>query len=224
MDKDPYKRLANQRPRSLYMAYLWSHGCYRELVTFIGKRINAVLLTCAWAWILCLVVVALFVFQGSLAGGTNEQQIMIQMVREINSVIGIYEKAYQDISRLAGKVESKGKQPEDRAFLYAFLITKYARAYGFNPEDVAGLIFHESQFKTTAHSDCDAHGLMQIHVPTWGSGDWFHPETNIKKGVQILYMYRNSNPQTYLKRYGGWPEGEGEHYVQAVRASQRLFR
>jgi len=66
---------------------------------------------------------------------------------------------------------------------------------------------------------------MQIHAPTWPMDDYFNTEENIKKGMQILFMYRNSHPQSYLKRYYGDSGKEGKRYVQKVKGNyERLAK
>jgi hypothetical protein len=66
---------------------------------------------------------------------------------------------------------------------------------------------------------------MQIHRPSWEMDDYFNAEKNIRKAMQILYMYRNSQPDSYLKLYYGDTGEEGMQYVGKVRGNyEKLAR
>jgi len=60
---------------------------------------------------------------------------------------------------------------------------------------------------------------MQIHRPTWKMENYFNAEENIKKAMQILYMYRKSSPNSYLKLYYGDTGEEGNGYVRKVKGN-----
>ena len=62
-----------------------------------------------------------------------------------------------------------------------------------------------------------ARGLMQIHAPTWSMDDYFKAEKNIRQAVQILFMYRNSQPDSYLKLYFGNTGEKGVEYVNKIK-------
>ncbi len=65
---------------------------------------------------------------------------------------------------------------------------------------------------------------MQIHAPTWSMDDYFNAEKNIKKAMQILYMYRNSQPDAYLKRYYGDTGKGGTLYVKKVKDNRKKLK
>ena len=134
--------------------------------------------------------------------------------------------AYKDIDQMAAALGTTGKvKDDDQSFLLAFLITKWSREFGFDPLEVAAVALTESEFNPRAVSSKDARGLMQIHAPTWPMDDYFNTEENIKKGMQILFMYRNSHPQSYLKKYYGDTGKGGVRYVHKVKGNyERLAR
>jgi len=160
------------------------------------------------------------------ADGTNDGLLLGKSVNLSRRNIDVYMKAYEDIEMLAESIgTAAGVTNADERFVYAFLITKWSREFGFDPLEVAAVALTESQFNPRAVSPKDARGLMQIHRPSWEMDDYFNTEKNIRKAMQILYMYRNSQPDSYLKRYYGDTGEEGIQYVRKVRGNyEKLAR
>jgi soluble lytic murein transglycosylase-like protein len=147
-----------------------------------------------------------------VSDGTNSRAFIAQNVRLLATSLPAMEKAFEEIDSLRKSISKVAYQNPERAFIYAFLITKWALTHKLDPNEVAGVIMTESEFNPRAVSRKNACGLMQIHKPTWKMEDYFDGEENIKKGAEILAMYRWQFPGQYLVRYSGGEPG----YTQAV--------
>jgi len=223
MDSD---RLLRIKPKVLYRKYLFRNGNFHEWIdAWMGSFNQFVLPRMKGFCVALAVLLNLFAYTVA-ADGTAHEHIMNNLVLSINRDIDVYVKAYKDIDRLAASLGTAGKvKNADERFVFAFLITKWSREYGFDPLEVAAVALTESQFNPRAVSPKNARGLMQIHAPTWPMDDYFNTEENIKKGMQILYMYRNSQPDSYLKRYYGDTGQKGTQYVKKVKGNyKRLDR
>jgi hypothetical protein len=101
-----------------------------------------------------------------------------------------------------------------------------------DPRLVTSIMMVESRANPFAISGSDAIGLMQIHLPTWGSKaeregiNLFKIEDNVDFGVRILKDYiRRYGIWGGVKRYKGWydnptSEQNANEYVQKV---QRIY-
>ena len=178
-------------------------GNLREWLGFWGYSFNQSVLP-RWKWVCVVLATVLNLFAYTVAAdGTNHEYLVKTLVLSMNRDMNAYVNAYKDIDQMAAALGTTGKvKDDDQSFLLAFLITKWSREFGFDPLEVAAVALTESEFNPRAVSSKDARGLMQIHAPTWPMDDYFNTEENIKKGMQILFMYRNSHPQSYLKKYG----------------------
>ena len=91
---------------------------------------------------------------------------------------------------------------EVRRSRIARAVVRSGRAHDVDPFLVASILVVESSGNPFAISDRDAVGIMQIHVPTWGSLadaegiNLFRIEDNIDLGTRIL--------KDYTRRYGLW--------------------
>ena len=108
-----------------------------------------------------------------------------------------------------------------------------ARKYGLNPRLLASIMIVESRGNPFALSGQDAVGIMQIHLPTWGSTadreniNLLKIEDNVDFGAQILKDYvRRFGLAEGVKRYNGFIPGEptweksSEEYLAKV---QRVY-
>ena len=223
MDSD---RLMRMKPKVLYRKYLFRNGNFHEWIdTWIGS-FNQFVVRRMKVFCVALAVSLNFFAYTVAADGTGDEHFINNLVLSMNRDIDVYLKAYKDIDRLAASLGTAGKvKNADERFMFAFLITKWSREFGFDPLEVAAVALTESQFNPKAVSPKNARGLMQIHAPTWPMNDYFNTEENIKKGMQILYMYRNSQPDSYLKRYYGDTGQKGTQYVKKVKGNyKRLDR
>jgi hypothetical protein len=217
-----FDRLARMEPEVLYRKYLFGIGNFQEWMgVWIGGFNQFVLGRLKRCCVVLAVLVNLFVYTMA-ADGTGHELFVRNFVLLINKDMGVYEKAYKDIEKLAASIgTAAGVINPDERFVFAFLITKWSREFGFDPLEVAAVALTESQFNPRAVSPKDARGLMQIHRPTWPMDNYFNTEDNIKKAMQILYMYRNSHPDSYLKRYYGDTGEEGTGYVKKVKGNYK---
>jgi soluble lytic murein transglycosylase-like protein len=156
----------------------------------------------------------------TLADGTNNKYYLSLQVQRLQSVLPQLEKAYNDVDKLSNSISKVAYKDLDVTFIYAFMIVKWAAANKLDPMEVAGIIQTESQFNPKAVSKANARGLMQVHKPSWKMDDYFDVEENIKKGAQILWMYKKSNPGNYLDLYSGG----AENYEAKVRNNTQKIK
>src|SRR5215472_15968264 len=84
----------------------------------------------------------------------------------------------------------------------ASAIVKSSRKYDVDPKLVASIMIVESRANPFAISHLDSIGIMQIHLPTWGTTaeeegiNLFKIEDNVDFGVRIL--------KDYVRRFGLW--------------------
>ena len=221
-----FDRLMRMDPKILYRKYLFRTGSFKEWVNvWIGGPNRFVLGSMKRYCVVLAVMVNLFSYTLT-ADGTSHKLLVSDSVHLINRDIDVYVKAYEDIEMLAESIgTAAGIINVDERFVFAFLITKWSREFGFDPLEVAAVALTESQFNPKAVSPKDARGLMQIHRPSWEMDDYFNTEKNIRKAMQILYMYRNSQPDSYLKLYYGDTGEEGTQYVRKVKGNyEKLAR
>jgi len=108
-------------------------------------------------------------------------------------------------------------------------IVQNSQKYNIDPRLVASIVIVESSANPFAISNADAVGVMQIHMPTWGTTadkenlNLFRAEDNIALGVRILKGYvARHGLWPGVMRYRGWietPESkqEADDYAQKVR-------
>ncbi len=221
-----FDRLMRMDPKVLYRKYLFRTGNFKEWVNvWVGSLNRFVLRRMKRYCVVLAVMINLFAYTLA-ADGTSHEVLVTNAVQSISRDIDLYVKAYEGIKMMAESIgTAAGVTNADERFVYAFLITKWSREFGFDPLEVAAVALTESQFNPKAVSPKDARGLMQIHRPSWEMDDYFNTEKNIKKAMQILYMYRNSQPDSYLKLYYGDTGEEGTQYVRKVRGNfEKLAR
>lgn len=219
MDSD---RLLRMKPKVIYRRYLFRIGNFRD---WINVRIDSfspfLLRPIKKNWVVLAILLNLVAYNVA-ADGTGREHFVANLVLLIDRNIDVYERAYKDIEKLAASIgTAAGVKDADERFMFAFLITKWSREFGFDPLEVAAVALTESQFNRKAVSSKDARGLMQIHAPTWEMKDYFNTEENIKKAMRILYMYRNSQPNSYLRLYYGDTGKQGVQYVKKVRGNYK---
>ena len=217
-----FDRLASMDPLVLYRKYLFQNGNFQEWIgVWVGSFNHFVLRRMKRYCVVLAALVNLFAYTVA-ADGTGHGLMVSKFVHLINKDLDVYERAYQDIEKLAVAIgTSSGVVKSDERFVLAFLITKWSREFDFDPLEVAAVALTESHFDRKAVSPKDARGLMQIHAPTWPMNDYFNTEENIKKAAQILYMYRNSQPNSYLRLYYGDTGKDGARYVKKVKGNYR---
>jgi soluble lytic murein transglycosylase-like protein len=115
----------------------------------------------------------------------------------------------------------------------ASAIVNSSRKYDIDPRLVASVMIVESRANPFAISKLDSIGIMQIHLPTWGTTadeegiNLFKIEDNVDFGARILKDYvRRFGVWEGVKRYKGWnPESpdssqSAEEYLAKV---QRIY-
>ena len=217
-----FDRLIGMEPKALYRKYLFRTGNFQDWIgIWVGSFNQFVLGRMKRYCVVLAALVNLFAYTVA-ADGTSHELLVSKLAHFINQDLGVYERAYKDIEKLAVSIgTTAGVMNADERFVLAFLITKWSREFGFDPLEVAAVALTESQFNSRAVSPKDARGLMQIHRPTWAMDDYFNTEKNIKKAMQILYMYRNSQPSSYLKLYYGDTGEDGARYVEKVKRNYK---
>ena len=215
-------RLLRMKPKVIYRRYLFRIGNFRDWINVGIDSFNPFLLRhIKKNWVVLAILLNLVAYNVA-ADGTGREHFVANLVLLIDRNIDVYERAYKDIEKLAASIgTAAGVKDADERFMFAFLITKWSREFGFDPLEVAAVALTESQFNRKAVSPKDARGLMQIHAPTWQMKDYFNTEENIKKAMRILYMYRNSQPNSYLRLYYGDTGKKGVQYVKKVRGNYK---
>ena len=219
MDSD---RLMRMKPKVVYRKYLFHIGNFRDWTNVWIDSLNQFLLRYIRKYWVVLAILFNLLTYNVAADGNGREYFAANLVVLMDRNIDVYEKAYKDVKKLAASIgTAAGVKDADESFVFAFLITKWSREFGFDPLEVAAVALTESQFKRRAVSPKDARGLMQIHAPSWQMKDYFNTEENIKKAMQILYMYRNSQPDSYLRLYYGDTGQKGAQYVKKVRGNYK---
>jgi len=112
---------------------------------------------------------------------------------------------------------------------YDRLIVHHANAEGFDWRLIAALIFEESRFDPTSHSDKGAYGLMQVRpiaAEAVGSQHFTAPDDNVKTGVRYLRqlddMFHDASGRDRLKLVlAAYNMGPG--HVRDAQALARRF-
>ena len=111
-------------------------------------------------------------------------------------------------------------------------IVASGRKYNIDPRLVASIMMVESRANPFAISEADSIGIMQIHLPTWGSVaeeqgiNLFKIEDNVDLGVRILKDYvAQHGLWEGVMRYKGWTanplsQQSAHEYAQKV---QRVY-
>lgn len=232
MNDKQIDRLLKMTPQEVLNHNLWIEMSIREKVYHCLKKAERCFFKFFKYSTPLVAMMMILSFSSSVDSGLNEQHIIREIITNIQTVMPAYEKAYKEISQFGGALmKEKSSLEEDRAFVYAFLITKYSKMYRIDPYLVAAVISTESEFNPNAVSSAKAKGLTQIHQKTHKLPDKvvFDPEENIKHGIRILLMHRNTNPKEFLKDYGGFVteekrKEEGSKYVNKVIGKQNKIK
>jgi Transglycosylase SLT domain len=129
---------------------------------------------------------------------TNPAPPVAQTDSDIKAIDSLLQK-YQVESTRRGRV--------------AEAIIRSSRKHKIDPRLVASILIVESRGNPFAISGRNAVGIMQIHVPTWGSVadeegvNLFKIEDNVDLGVRILENYvKRYGQEEGIKRYTGWKQ------------------
>lgn len=215
MNKE-HSRLLKMSPNKIYRKYLWKYNKI-ECLGLVAKTFMHQIKLLVFLFLMSL---PLTFSINTLADGTMEKQYLIENIRHIQATLPLMEKAFNDIDSLRKSVSKVAYKDLDESFLYAFMITKWAHENHLDPIQVAAVALTESEFNPKAVSKKDARGLMQIHKPTWKMKDYFDAEENIKKGSEILFMYKRDFPNSYLIRYSGGDKS----YDAKVRKNEKKIK
>ncbi len=207
-----FRKLSDLTPEKLAQHYLWNHSKKEWLQVALHNSVPRFRI-----FVFLFAVLTPFTTPSLLADGMNSRAFIAENIRILSTSLPAMEKAFEDVDSLRKSISKVAYVEPDRAFIYAFLITKWALTHKLDPNEIAGIILTESEFNPRAVSHKDARGLMQIHQPTWKMKDYFDSEENIKKGAEILAMYRWEFPGQYLSRYSGGEPG----YAKAVTKNKR---
>ncbi|HSR12475.1 MAG TPA: lytic transglycosylase domain-containing protein [Thermodesulfobacteriota bacterium] len=210
-----YHRFDEMSRERILRHYLWNHDRKEWLRDTLRRFIPFFRVL-----VLLFALLSPFTTTGILADGANSRALIAQNIKFLGLTLPAMEKAFEEIDSLRKSISGVAYQDSDRAFIYAFLITKWCLLHKLDPDEVAGIIMTESEFNPHAVSAKDARGLMQIHKPTWKMNDYFDIEENIRKGAEILAMYRWQFPGQYLARYSGGTPG----YASEVKKNAGKIR
>jgi soluble lytic murein transglycosylase-like protein len=203
-------------PNKIYQQYLWKHS----KMEWVGLTIKLIMNRVKPLVLLFILSLPLTLTVNTLADGTVEKHWIIDNIKIIQSSLPQMEKAFNDIDSLRKSVSKVAYKDLDESFLYAFMIVKWAYHNNLDPLQVAAVIQTESEFNPKAVSKKDARGLMQVHKPTWKMQNYFDAEENVKKGAEILFMYKRDFPKSYLNRYSGGEVG----YDKKVKNNEQKIK
>lgn len=209
------EKLMKMKPNALYRKYIWSYSKKEWIGMVIHNFMSMIKIMVA-----ILIVLQLLISASVLADGTSNNYYISENIKIIAQSLPEMEKAFQDLDSLRKSISKVSYQDPDKAYILAFMITKWALANGHDPLEVAAIAKTESNFNVNAVSPKDARGLMQIHRPTWKMDNYFDAEKNLKKATEILYMYKREYPQSYLSHYSGGEKG----YTQKVLSNKAKIK
>jgi len=141
------------------------------------------------------------------------------------SFVPAIDPALESIGRLL-KHYAVQEEHRDRV---AKAIVENSRKEDIDPKLVASVVIIESRANPFAISDRNSVGIMQIHLPTWGTAaekeniNLFKVEDNISFGTKILKRYvAQYGLWNGVRHYKGWidtPESQqnAEEYAQKVK-------
>lgn len=195
-------KLMKCKPENLFRKYIWHYNKKEWLGIVLHNSLSLIKV-----FLVATIIIQPFISAKVLADGTNNNFYIAENIKIMVNTLPAMEKAFQDVDSLRKSISKVAYQDPDKSFILAFMITKWAIFNKIDPLEVAAVIMTESEFKHTAISNKDARGLMQIHRPSWKMDDYFDAEENIKKGSEILLMYKRGFPQQYLIKYSGGEEG-----------------
>ena len=162
------------------------------------------------------VIVSVFPVSNTVV--SEQQSVQAAAVEPSDEVVGLFvpisDPAIDSIESLLGR-HSRVSQVQRARIARAVVAS--GRKHDVDPHLVASVLLVESSANPFAISGKDAVGIMQIHVPTWGSLadieaiNLFRVEDNVDLGTRIL--------KDYMSRHGLW-EGLAR-YLGAVGASEQ---
>jgi len=230
LDKKRLEKLMRMSAQDLINEYFWSRMTLKEKIKHYLKKVERGLLFSLKNLVPVVSIIFVLITHTPVDPGINIDLRVKELINQIQQQLPQIEKEYKELSAFGGAIaKQKASLNEDQAFVYAFLITKYAKQYGLDPHLVAGVMATESEFNPKAVSSAKAKGLMQIHQPAWKLSDktLFDEEENIKHGARILFYYKNSNPNHFLRFYGGFADKnskEAERYESKVKGNAQQIR
>lgn len=211
--KIDHNRLFRMSPNKIYRKYLWKYN----KIEWLGLVAKTFMNQIKPLVFLFLTSLPLTFSINTLADGTMEKQWLIENIKNIQATLPLMEKAFNDVDKLSNSISRIAYKDLNESFIYSFLIVKWARHYGIDPNEVASIIQTESKFNQYAISKIGAKGLAQINTYHWPMEDPFDGEKNIAEGAKILYLYKRSYPNSYLNAYSGG----AYNYTQKVRINMK---
>lgn len=202
----------------LYQRIVFCHKCRRSMFVGLNTRylihlarhtaVNKLLIFCAVLFLISVAPSTISIMSAKRVGLAN--YISDEQYRQ-ERIVQATLRRYSDIKR-----EEINK--------LAKIIVRHAQDKKLDPKLVASIIVVESHGKSTAISEAKSVGLMQIHVPTWGSivdfteKNPFDPEVNIDLGTTILadYLKRYKDLNTALAAYEGTHDPSTSEYLAKV--------
>jgi len=192
-------RLLKMSGKEIYRQYIWEND-KREWMNLVLHKFLQIFRPILFVILMVSPVVTIV---NTLADGTDNRRYIALQVNQLQEVLPKLEKAYNDIDKLSKSISKISHKDLDKTFIYSFFIIKWAKHYGVDPIEVAAIIQTESEFNQYALSKTGSKGFTQVNTDHWPMSNPYDGEENIKKGVKILYLYKNSHPSSYLNAYSG---------------------
>ncbi len=202
----------------LYQRIIFCHKCRRSMFVGFNRRYLIHLgRHTAVNRLLILFAVLLLI---SVAPST----ISIMSARKVSSASFISEDQYKQEKIVQSTLRRHSEISPEQINKLTKIIVRNAQSKKLDPKLVASIIVVESRGNPTAISGAKSVGLMQIHVPTWGSvvdfteKNPFDPEVNIDLGTTILadYIKRYKDTDTALAAYEGTHDPASSEYLTKV--------
>ncbi len=204
--------------KMLYQRIIFCHRCRRSMFVGLNTRyfchlakhtvINRILILAAVPGLISLYPASISIMSAKKVGLAN--YISEEQLKQ--------EKAVRSLLARHSDLESEDVNKLTK------IIVRHAVNKKLDPRLVAAIVVVESRGNATAISGAKSVGLMQVHIPTWGTvvdfteRNPFDPEVNIDIGTTILadYLKRCENIDSALAAYQGSQDPSQSEYVSKV--------
>ncbi len=202
----------------LYQRIIFCNRCRRSM--FVGLNRRYLMHLSRHTAVNKLLILFAVLLLMSVAPST----ISIMSAKKVSLADFVSEEEYKQEEIVHSTLRRYSEIGSDQINKLTKIIVRNAKDKKLDPKLVAAIIVVESRGNPTAVSNAKSVGLMQIHIPTWGSvidfteRNPFDPEVNIDLGTTILadYVKRYRDLDTALAAYEGTHNPTASEYLTKV--------